>query len=148
MQLSPHEQERLLVHVAADVAARRRERGHRLNHPEAVAVLTAWVFEAARDGRYDQVVLDTPPTRQALDFLEAPARIVGSAIGIGAFAGNLSGMAMIEFAGWSLDTGRGYLPMMLVCAVTYLVALAAIHLILPRIVAVDEEDGEVQVLAH
>ncbi|HWJ63950.1 MAG TPA: urease subunit gamma [Acidimicrobiales bacterium] len=51
MQLSPHEQERLLVHVAADVAQRRRERGHRLNHPEAVAVLTAWVFEAARDGR-------------------------------------------------------------------------------------------------
>ncbi|HKX88714.1 MAG TPA: MFS transporter, partial [Sphingopyxis sp.] len=77
-----------------------------------------------------------------------PARIVGSAIGIGAFAGNLSGMAMIEFAGWSLDTGRGYLPMFLVCAVTYLVALAAIHLILPRIVAVDEEDSEVQVLAH
>jgi ACS family hexuronate transporter-like MFS transporter len=69
-----------------------------------------------------------------------PARIVGSAIGIGAFAGNLSGMAMIEFAGWSLDTGRGYLPMMLVCAGTYLVALAAIHLILPRIVAVDEEE--------
>ncbi|MGH6696454.1 MFS transporter [Sphingopyxis sp.] len=79
-----------------------------------------------------------------------PARIVGSAIGIGAFAGNLSGMAMIEFAGWSLDTGRGYLPMFLVCAVTYLVALAAIHLILPRIVAVDEEeDGEAApVLAH
>ena len=51
MHLSPHEQERLLVHVAADVARRRRERGHRLNHPEAVAVLTAWVFEAARDGR-------------------------------------------------------------------------------------------------
>ena len=51
MQLSPHEHERLLVHVAADVARRRRERGHRLNHPEAVAVLTAWVFEAARDGR-------------------------------------------------------------------------------------------------
>lgn len=35
------------------------------------------LFEAARDGRYDQVILDTPPTRQALDFLEAPARIVG-----------------------------------------------------------------------
>jgi len=51
MHLSPHEHERLLVHVAADVAHRRRERGHRLNHPEAVAVLTAWVFEAARDGR-------------------------------------------------------------------------------------------------
>jgi urease subunit gamma/beta len=51
VQLSPHEHERLLVHVAADVARRRRERGHRLNYPEAVAVLTAWVFEAARDGR-------------------------------------------------------------------------------------------------
>jgi urease subunit gamma/beta len=51
MHLSPHEQERLLVHVAAEVARSRRERGHRLNHPEAVAVLTSWVFEAARDGR-------------------------------------------------------------------------------------------------
>jgi urease subunit gamma/beta len=51
MHLSPHEQERLLVRVAADVARDRRARGHRLNHPEAVAVLTDWVFEAARDGR-------------------------------------------------------------------------------------------------
>src|SRR6478609_7499755 len=51
MHLAPHEQERLLVHVAAEVARSRRGRGHRLNHPEAVAVLTAWVFEAARDGR-------------------------------------------------------------------------------------------------
>ncbi|MBY8824528.1 MFS transporter [Sphingomonas colocasiae] len=68
-----------------------------------------------------------------------PARIVGSAIGIGAFAGNLSGMGMIEFAGWSLDAGHGYLPMLLVCAVTYLLALAAVQLILPRIVADDED---------
>ena len=51
MQLSPHEQDRLLVHVAADVAQRRRDRGLRLNHPEAVAILTAWVYEGARDGR-------------------------------------------------------------------------------------------------
>ena len=51
MHLSPHEQERLLVHVAADVARSRRARGLRLNHPESVALLTAWVFEAARDGR-------------------------------------------------------------------------------------------------
>jgi anion-transporting ArsA/GET3 family ATPase len=35
------------------------------------------LFEVATDGRYDRVVLDTPPTRQAIDFLEAPARIVG-----------------------------------------------------------------------
>ena len=51
MQLSPHEQDRLLVHVAADVAQRRRDRGLRLNHPEVVAILTAWVYEGARDGR-------------------------------------------------------------------------------------------------
>jgi urease subunit gamma len=49
--LSPHEQERLLVHVAADVATRRRGRGLRLNHPEATAVITAFLLEGARDGR-------------------------------------------------------------------------------------------------
>ena len=51
MHLSPHEQERLLVHVAAEVAQKRRDRGLKLNHPEAVAILTSWVYEAARDGR-------------------------------------------------------------------------------------------------
>jgi urease subunit gamma len=51
MHLSPHEQERLLVHVAAGVAAARRARGLRLNYPESVAILTSWVYEAARDGR-------------------------------------------------------------------------------------------------
>jgi urease gamma subunit len=51
MQLSPHEQERLLVHVAADVAEKRRSRGLKLNYPESVAILTSWVYEAARDGR-------------------------------------------------------------------------------------------------
>lgn len=50
MQLSPHEQERLLIHVAADVATRRRARGLRLNHPEAIALLTVHVLEGARDG--------------------------------------------------------------------------------------------------
>jgi urease subunit gamma len=49
--LSPHEQDRLLVHVAADVARRRRERGLRLNYPEAVAIVTAFLLEGARDGR-------------------------------------------------------------------------------------------------
>jgi len=51
MFLSPHEQERLLIHVAADVARARQSRGLELNHPEAVAILTDWVLEAARDGR-------------------------------------------------------------------------------------------------
>ncbi|MEZ7003107.1 urease subunit gamma [Streptomyces sp. SCSIO 75703] len=51
MQLTPHEQERLLIHVAADVAAKRRARGVRLNHPEVVALITAHILEGARDGR-------------------------------------------------------------------------------------------------
>jgi urease subunit gamma len=51
VQLTPHEQERLLIHVAADVAAKRRARGLRLNHPEAIALITAHLLEGARDGR-------------------------------------------------------------------------------------------------
>jgi len=51
LYLTPHEQERLLVHVAADVARRRRERGLRLNHPEATAIITSFLLEGARDGR-------------------------------------------------------------------------------------------------
>jgi urease gamma subunit len=51
MRLTEHERERLLITLAADVAERRRARGLRLNHPEAVAVLTSFVLEGARDGR-------------------------------------------------------------------------------------------------
>ncbi|MFS0691308.1 urease subunit gamma [Streptomyces nitrosporeus] len=51
MQLTSHEQERLLIHVAADVARKRRARGLRLNHPEAVALITSHLLEGARDGR-------------------------------------------------------------------------------------------------
>ncbi len=51
VQLTPHEQERLLIHVAADVAEKRRARGVILNHPEAVALITAHILEGARDGR-------------------------------------------------------------------------------------------------
>jgi urease subunit gamma/beta len=51
MLLTPHEQERLLISYAAELAWRRRGRGLRLNHPEAVAVLCSFVLEAARDGR-------------------------------------------------------------------------------------------------
>ncbi|MDF9811322.1 urease subunit gamma [Streptomyces sp. SPB162] len=62
MQLTPHEQERLLVHVAADVADRRRARGLRLNHPEAVALITAHVLEGARDGRTVAQLMDSGRT--------------------------------------------------------------------------------------
>ncbi|TNM60664.1 urease subunit gamma [Streptomyces sp. NP160] len=51
MLLTPHETERLMLSYAADLARRRRERGLRLNHPEAVAVITSFLLEGARDGR-------------------------------------------------------------------------------------------------
>ena len=51
MLLSPHEQEKLLLHVAATLASQRRARGLRLNHPEAVATISSWILEGARDGR-------------------------------------------------------------------------------------------------
>ncbi|AYV30942.1 Urease subunit gamma [Streptomyces sp. ADI95-16] len=49
--MTPHEQERLLIHVAADVAEKRKARGVRLNHPEAIALITSHILEGARDGR-------------------------------------------------------------------------------------------------
>ena len=51
MLLTPHEQERLMLSYAADLARRRRERGLRLNHPESVAVIASHLLEGARDGR-------------------------------------------------------------------------------------------------
>ena len=50
MLLSPHEQERLLIHVAAGLARERRARGLKLNYPEAVAVIGSFLLERARDG--------------------------------------------------------------------------------------------------
>ncbi len=66
MHLSPHEQERLLIHVAADVARARQARGLKLNYPETVAILTDWVLEAARDGR------------TVVDLMEAGRHVLGS----------------------------------------------------------------------
>jgi urease subunit gamma len=51
MNLTPREKDKLLVAVAAMVAARRLERGVKLNYPEAVALITDHVLEGARDGR-------------------------------------------------------------------------------------------------
>ena len=65
MLLSPHEQERLLVHVAAQVALARQARGLKLNYPESVAILTSWVYEAARDGR------------TVVDLMEAGRHVLG-----------------------------------------------------------------------
>jgi len=63
--LSQHEQERLLIHVAADVARRRQERGLKLNYPEATAIITAFLLEGARDGR------------TVADLMDAGRRVLG-----------------------------------------------------------------------
>ncbi|MCE6994228.1 urease subunit gamma [Saccharothrix sp. S26] len=59
MHLTPHERDKLLVHVAADVARRRLERGVVLNYPEAVALITDHVLEGARDGRTVSELMDS-----------------------------------------------------------------------------------------
>ena len=51
MHLSPREQEKLMVVVAADLARRRQRRGLKLNYPESIAILTYEILEGARDGR-------------------------------------------------------------------------------------------------
>ena len=51
MHLTPREIDKLLIFTAADVARRRKARGLKLNHPEAVALITAEVLEGIRDGR-------------------------------------------------------------------------------------------------
>lgn len=51
MNLTPREKDKLLIAMAAVVARRRLERGVKLNHPEAVALITDFVVEGARDGR-------------------------------------------------------------------------------------------------
>lgn len=51
MYLTPREQEKLLIYVAADLARKRQARGLKLNYPEAVAIITAELLEAARDGK-------------------------------------------------------------------------------------------------
>jgi urease subunit gamma len=51
MHLMPREKDKLLIAMAATVARRRLERGVKLNHPEAIALITDFVVEGARDGR-------------------------------------------------------------------------------------------------
>ena len=59
MHLTPREKDKLLVSMAAMVARRRLERGVKLNHPEAVALITDFIVEGARDGRTVAELMDT-----------------------------------------------------------------------------------------
>ena len=64
MNLTPREKDKLLIAMAAVVARRRLERGVKLNHPEAIALITDFVVEGARDGR------------TVADLMEAGAHVV------------------------------------------------------------------------
>lgn len=51
MELSPREKDKLLIFVAAELAEKRRARGVKLNYPECIALISAFVMEGARDGK-------------------------------------------------------------------------------------------------
>src|SRR5436190_13171365 len=51
MHLTPQERDKLLIHVAAELARARRARGLKLNYPEAMALITSFLLEGARDGK-------------------------------------------------------------------------------------------------
>jgi urease subunit gamma len=51
MRLTPQEQEKLLIYLAANLAKERKERGLKLNYPEAIAIITSAIQEGARDGK-------------------------------------------------------------------------------------------------
>ena len=67
MHLMPREQEKLLIFTAAEVARRRRGRGLKLNHPEAVALITAELLEGIRDGRSVSELMEFGATILARD---------------------------------------------------------------------------------
>jgi len=59
MNLTPREKDKLLISMAAMVARRRRERGVKLNNPEAVALITDFIVEGARDGKTVAELMET-----------------------------------------------------------------------------------------
>ncbi len=67
MQLTPREKDKLLIAMAAIVARRRLERGVKINHPEAIALITDFVVEGARDGK------------SVADLMEQAAHVVSKA---------------------------------------------------------------------
>src|SRR5215212_8654111 len=67
MNLTPREMDKLLIAMAAMVARRRLERGVRLNHPEAIALISDFILEGARDGR------------SVADLMEAGAHVISRA---------------------------------------------------------------------
>jgi urease subunit gamma len=77
MDLTPLEKDKLLIFTAALLAERRRARGLKLNHPEAVALITAAILEGARDGRtVAQLMSDGKQVLTRADVMEGVADMI------------------------------------------------------------------------
>jgi urease subunit gamma len=77
MELTPREKDKLLIFTAALLAERRRARGLRLNHPEAVALITAAVMEGARDGKtVAQLMSDGKSVLTRADVMDGVAEMI------------------------------------------------------------------------
>jgi urease subunit gamma len=77
MHLTPREQEKLMVFVAAEVARKRRGRGLKLNYPEAIALITAEMLEAARDGKTVAEIMSFGATiLKRVDVMEGIAEMI------------------------------------------------------------------------
>ena len=77
MHLTPREQEKLMVFVAAEVARKRRARGLKLNHPEAIALITSEMLEAARDGKTVAEIMSLGTTiLKSADVMEGIAEMI------------------------------------------------------------------------
>ena len=77
MHLTPREVEKLLIATAADLARKRRARGLKLNHPEAVALITADILEGVRDGKSVSELMDYGATiLRREDVMEGVAEMI------------------------------------------------------------------------
>ena len=77
MQLTPRELDKLLVHMMADVAMKRKAKGLKLNYPEAVAIISAVALEGARAGKtLDEVVKDASVAVTKADVMDGVADLI------------------------------------------------------------------------
>src|SRR5215510_13689152 len=94
MNLTPREKDKLLISMAAMVARRRRERGVKLNHPEAVALITDFIVEGARDGK------------TVAELMEAGAHVLTRGEVMDGIAGMIPGEMFIKDDEIELNAGR------------------------------------------
>jgi len=77
MHLTPREMEKVLVYSLADVALRRKQKGLKLNHPEAVAVISAAAMEGAREGKtVEEVMKEASTALSRADVMEGVADMI------------------------------------------------------------------------